>query len=163
MTQGTDISGMSLRACTPTEYPAFEARSRQEYAEEIHRNGVGTLEAARAKADADLARLLPDGIDSVDQHILTVVDGNGDQVGSIWIGMKDGVDGPEAFGYDFWIRPELRDAGLGRRAMELAADHARTLGAVRLGLNVFGDNERALHLYRSFGFQVTSVNMAMQL
>ena len=52
---------------------------------------------------------------------------------------------------------------LGRKAMEAAEQWAREQGATRMALNVFGDNVVAQSLYRRFGFEVTSVNMAKNL
>jgi ribosomal protein S18 acetylase RimI-like enzyme len=163
VTDGIDTQQLQLRPCTEAEYTAFDARCRAEYSEEIARNMGVSAARAQAKSDADFAKLLPDGQRTADHEVLAIVDAAGELLGNLWMGYSDKLDGREAFGYDFWVRPELRGAGIGRRAMELAAEHAREQGAVRLALNVFGDNERAQHLYRSFGFEVTNVNMAMRL
>ncbi|MCW2925246.1 MAG: family N-acetyltransferase [Thermoleophilia bacterium] len=152
-----------LRPMRPDEFDRFHERSRREYIDEIAANGAGGRAAAEAKADRDLAELLPDGLASPDQHVYAIVAGDGDQVGELWLGLRGPEGDREAFGYDFWVRPELRGGGIGRRAMAAAAEEARRLGAVRLALNVFGDNARARHLYESFGFRVTSTNMAMRL
>jgi len=73
--------------------------------------------------------------------------------------------GRQAEGHHFLgiVRPELRDGGIGRRAIQLAQAYARAHGANRLALNVFGDNARARHLYESYGFTVTSTNMVLHL
>ncbi len=46
-----------------------------------------------------------------------------------------------------------RGAGLGRSMMEMAIDWGRAVGLAKLTLRVFPDNERAIGLYRSLGFQ----------
>jgi ribosomal protein S18 acetylase RimI-like enzyme len=46
-----------------------------------------------------------------------------------------------------------RGAGLGRSMMEMAVDWGRAVGLAKLTLRVFPDNERAISLYRSLGFQ----------
>jgi ribosomal protein S18 acetylase RimI-like enzyme len=145
----------------PAEYPTFLERSKREYVEEVAANTGMSEQSAQAKADGQYEELLPDGLATPDQHLFVIVDGDDEVVGELWIGLRD--EGREAFGYDFWVRPELRDQGIGRRTMELGAEAARELGAERLALNVFGDNERAVHLYRSFGFEVTNMNMAKRL
>jgi len=153
---------IGLRPLTEDEYPAFRARSHEDYVGEIQRNLGVSEAAAREKADADFERFLPDGLATVD-HFLYAITADGERVGELWVGLNRKADGIEAFGYDFWVRPDLRDAGIGRRAMQLAAAEAKELGAIRLALNVFGENERALHLYRSFGFEVGSINMVMPI
>lgn len=56
-----------------------------------------------------------------------------------------------------------RGSGLGRAAMVLAEEDARAHGATELGLNVFGPNTVARHLYESLGFEPTAINMVKQL
>lgn len=158
-----DLDRLHLRPMGAGDYPAFHDRSKREYAEELAANLGISAEAARAKADTSFADLLPDGLATADQHLFVIETADGQRVGELWLGLKEQPFGIEAFGYDFWVLPELRDRGIGRRAMQLGAEAARELGAARLALNVFGDNERAMHLYRSFGFRVTNVNMAMDL
>ena len=48
-----------------------------------------------------------------------------------------------------------RSQGIGSSMMEVAIEWAREAGARRLRLEVFPHNERALGLYRKFGFTVT--------
>jgi ribosomal protein S18 acetylase RimI-like enzyme len=47
--------------------------------------------------------------------------------------------------------------------MLLAEDEARKRGATELGLNVFGTNAVARHLYESLGYNPTSIRMAKKL
>ena len=46
-----------------------------------------------------------------------------------------------------------RGAGLGRALMEMAIGWARAVGLAKLSLRVFPDNQRAIALYRSLGFE----------
>ena len=59
----------------------------------------------------------------------------------------------EAGGICYWVdevylRPAFRGKGLGKELLS----YAETLGAKRLRLEVVPDNERAIGLYRSFGY-----------
>jgi ribosomal protein S18 acetylase RimI-like enzyme len=54
--------------------------------------------------------------------------------------------------------PALRDAGLGHAVLAHAIAAARATGARRLRLTVYRDNERAVHVYRKFGFVFTPRN-----
>jgi ribosomal protein S18 acetylase RimI-like enzyme len=158
-----NLAALALRPLTADEYATFRERSHREYVEEIAANFGVSQEAAEERSSTQLDGLLPDGRDTADNHFLAIVDADDQLLGEIWLALTERLGGIEAFGFDFWVRPELRDAGIGRRAMQLAAAYAREQGAVRLALNVFGDNARARHLYESFGFRVTNTNMAMQL
>ena len=54
--------------------------------------------------------------------------------------------------HDLAVLPEFRDAGIGRSLLEAASARARELHCCKLTLEVRQDNERALSLYRRFGF-----------
>ncbi len=55
--------------------------------------------------------------------------------------------------YGFVIDPELQGRGLGREALRQVCGQLATQGAARIGLEVEVDNERALGLYTSVGFE----------
>jgi hypothetical protein len=63
-------------------------------------------------------------------------------------------DGREAYLFDIELVPEARGRGLGRATMLAAEQTARSLGATRMGLNVFGHNTVAARLYDSLGYLV---------
>jgi len=48
--------------------------------------------------------------------------------------------------------PALRDVGLGQALLTHAVEESRSDGAPQLRLTVFKSNERAVHVYRKFGF-----------
>ena len=48
--------------------------------------------------------------------------------------------------------PALRDVGLGQLLLAYAVEECRSAGAPQLRLTVFKSNERAVHVYRKFGF-----------
>jgi ribosomal protein S18 acetylase RimI-like enzyme len=48
--------------------------------------------------------------------------------------------------------PALRDVGLGQALLAHAVSECRNIGATKLRLTVFKNNERAVHVYRKFGF-----------
>ncbi len=52
------------------------------------------------------------------------------------------------------LKMEYRDKGLGTRVMQAALDWARSSGVIkRVQLEVFTNNERAIHLYEKLGFE----------
>jgi ribosomal protein S18 acetylase RimI-like enzyme len=92
-----------------------------------------------------------------------VVDDVGTGVGIVWIGPRMGAPPDRYWVFDVEILPEHRGRGLGRQAMLLAEEAARSLGATELGLNVFGQNAVARSLYESLGYQTTAVQMRKPL
>lgn len=54
-----------------------------------------------------------------------------------------------------WVDPRVRGTGLGRRLFAAACDALEAVGCRRLELSVTEGNDRAVALYRSFGFELT--------
>ena len=57
---------------------------------------------------------------------------------------------------EFSVVPEQRRAGVGRAAVEMVAERARTAGAVRLEAKVHPDNREALPFWIAVGFHEVS-------
>ncbi|MFB6082484.1 MAG: ribosomal protein S18-alanine N-acetyltransferase [Halanaeroarchaeum sp.] len=57
---------------------------------------------------------------------------------------------------DLAVKPELRDAGRGRRLLEGALSILDTRGTERVRLEVRPSNRPAISLYRSVGFEIAS-------
>jgi GNAT superfamily N-acetyltransferase len=51
-----------------------------------------------------------------------------------------------------WLRPALHGAGNGRALVAACVDHARSMGYKRMVLDAASYRDRAITLYRSFGF-----------
>ncbi len=56
--------------------------------------------------------------------------------------------------FRMWLVPGYRGLGLGKRLMEYVIDGARARGVEKISLDVFSNNERAIGLYKKYGFQV---------
>lgn len=151
-----------LEPMTQPEYDAYRAGAERDYAKSIARSGSMPEREAHEKAAADFARLLPQGLQTPEQVFWTAYDGD-DLVGQLWLHLRPTSEGPEAFGYDFEVREDLRRRGYGRAVMVAAERECRELGVVALALNVFGDNLGARALYEQEGFEVTSVQMRKRL
>ena len=54
--------------------------------------------------------------------------------------------------HDIFITESARGHGVGRRLLNQVIDHARSLGCMKVTLEVLKDNEQARHLYRAAGF-----------
>lgn len=117
-------------------------------------------------ADANVARnkeFLTSGDALVEGQNVFQVLLDDDEVGVLWIGRRSGDAKGEYYIYDVVIREGRRGEGLGRAAMNLAADWVRAQGGTRIALNVWGNNTVARSLYRSLGYSELAVSMMMNL
>jgi ribosomal protein S18 acetylase RimI-like enzyme len=144
------------------EYQGFADRSRQGYIDDMVEHGGMQRSAAEAKADRDFALVLPDGLETPG-HWIFVVEADGLAVGVLWFAERVMDGRTSAFLYDIHIDPDQQRRGHGRAAMLAFEQEASRRGLTHLSLNVFGGNERARGLYRSLGFNETSVQMSKQL
>ncbi|HEY9102676.1 GNAT family N-acetyltransferase [Chitinimonas sp.] len=157
------MSAVTLRAMDAASFAAFQAWSTPAYAASNIKSGRWTEAEAPAKAQAQVAQLLPQGRETPNHHFFDVIDTAGAAVGVLWFALNPGLAGAQAWVYEIMIQPQYRGQGLGRATMQAFEAEARNLGATSLGLNVFGYNEPALALYRSLGFLPTAIQMAKQL
>lgn len=72
---------------------------------------------------------------------------------SVWTGVDD------CWLEDLYVRDNQRRAGVGRRLVLAACEHARGRGCRRIELDVNNENLRALGLYQSLGFSARSKQM----
>jgi ribosomal protein S18 acetylase RimI-like enzyme len=119
-------------------------------------------ETARRITEAMGHSLFPGGVPAAGQFVFVVAE-DAVPVGSLWIGV--GTDGPP----DVWwiwaieIDAASRGHGLGRRTVKLAEEFARSAGATKLDLNVFGNNTVARGLYESLGYRTSTIHMSKLL
>jgi ribosomal protein S18 acetylase RimI-like enzyme len=124
----TRRSGVSLRAATQADVPLI-TRALDE--------GFGS-----APPDIGARLASPDGR-------TLVIECDGSAVGTLRL--HSGARGPSIYG--FAIEPAWRGLGVGREALRQACQQLRSEGAERIGLEVDVENDRALGLYTSVGFE----------
>ena len=157
-------SRVRMRPMLEPEFQLYLDASLEEYAVFVARNHAISLEAARARAAASTAEMLPDGLASPG-HRFWVAEleggelGAGEHVGELWLGFRRIDDVDVVWVYDVRVDEDLRGRGYGRQIMEAADGLAREMGGERLGLNVFGDNPVARGLYESVGYVEISRQM----
>jgi mycothiol synthase len=86
------------------------------------------------------------------------VDGADNLLGFHWTKVHPaapGAAGPVGEIYVLAVDPEATVSGLGRALTRIGLEHLRERGVSSFMLYVEGDNERALRLYRGFGFTVS--------
>ena len=152
---------VTLRSMVGTEIPEFLARSQKDYIADRVASGEDPAVAKRI-AEEQITALFPDGHPAPGQHLFRVEE-NGEPVGSLWIGPFSADQPATWWVWDITIDEEHRGRGLGKAAMLFAEREAGSRGATELGLNVFGRNTVARHLYESLGYGTVSVRMSKRL
>ncbi|MFG3368468.1 GNAT family N-acetyltransferase [Streptomyces sp. NPDC090032] len=146
-------AGSTGRRMTGPEFTAWETHTRAGYVRSLVDRGVPEAQA-RAKAEADHAATLADGLDTRDS-VLSVLEADGAVVGTLWVALR----GESAYVYDVEVAAGHRGLGHGRSLMLLAEAESRAAGVARLGLNVFAGNTPAVRLYESLGFRATEFHL----
>ncbi|WP_405162844.1 GNAT family N-acetyltransferase [Nocardia sp. NBC_01499] len=153
---------VALRHLDARRLPAWLAHSRDEYTKDLVVMGQSP-EDAYQQAGESLARSFPSGMPKPGHVVFDVIDDAETIVGYLWIGpASSGLVGAWWI-WDITIDADKRGQGLGRKAMLLGEQYARTQGATTLGLNVFGFNTGARALYESLGYETTSIKMLKKL
>jgi len=152
---------VSLRPMLGSEIPEFIAASQADYIADRVASGEDLAVATRI-AEEQVAALFPDGQPGSGQHLYRVEE-NSEQVGSLWIGPVSADQPATWWVWDIAIDEGDRGRGLGKAAMLLAEREARSHGAIELGLNVFGRNTVARHLYEKLGYGTVALRMSKKL
>jgi GNAT superfamily N-acetyltransferase len=130
---------------------------------DVYRNDLIDAGNSPESADKNIAQNRPQlfvGDDLAEgQFVFDVLRGD-EKVGTLWLGIRSGSDW---WIYDIVVDEEFRGTGLGRPTLHAAEEYVRTHGGTRLGLNVFGPNAVARHLYDAVGYQVVSTQMIKDL
>ena len=146
---------------TQHEFEAFLERSIPEYAAEHVRAGNWIESESLEKSRKEFEKLLPQGLNSVDNFLYTLYDGE-EAVGMIWMKIRDHRS-KSGFIYDAFIDERFRGKGYGKSLMLLLEEKAREMELNSLELHVFGSNHVARKLYETIDYKVTSVNMSKKL
>ena len=149
-----------LRRMTPAEYEAATEHREAESLRALSR--LMPEELARERVRRGTARFLPDGLATAGHHLMTAQNELGEAVGNAWIGPDPGQGGANASAawlYDINVFVPFRRRGYGTAILAAAEALVASEGMTALGLNVVGDNEAAIALYRRSGYEVSSMSM----
>jgi len=152
---------VTLRPMTEDEFATWRPHSLATYAaERAHAQGR-SVEDMLPEVTRQMEGFLKDGLGTEGHDLLRVVVAD-EPVGWLWLGPHPDKAGA-AWVYEIELEEHARGRGIGRATMLAAEALVASRGVRELGLNVFGHNERAIHLYRSLGYATTSMNMAKPL
>jgi ribosomal protein S18 acetylase RimI-like enzyme len=140
-------------------YVAWCAVTKREYAAGKVEAGNWPEAGADELAEAEFARLLPNGRHTPAHEIRSMVNDAGEKVGYAWFTIENRDVGRVVFIYDIAVDAAHRRKGYARLALDEIDAYARDHDCLGVMLHVFGDNEAARELYRSMGYLETNVIM----
>jgi ribosomal protein S18 acetylase RimI-like enzyme len=150
---------ITLSSMTQTDFDRYFPSSLNRLTNELGKARGISFVAAREIASQSFNFLLPNGrVDSEGQYLFNIIAGDRN-VGILHFGIKCDRPKPYAFIWDLEIFPEYHRKGYGKEAMICLEAKIRELNLSRIGLNVFGHNDPAIHLYKKLGYQTTSMVM----
>lgn len=151
-----------LENMTQQTFKAFYEESIIEYAKEHVKSGGWEKDRSIERARTDFEVLLPEGLNTSNQYLLSVVFDNKD-IGYLWLHIFDGKKEKKCFVYDIKIKDTYRGQGLGTKTMECIEEYCKNKDVESIGLHVFGHNKRAVSLYNKMGFKTTNYRMEKKL
>ena len=140
-------------------FRAWRSDTARAYADEKVKAGNWAAADAEELSEQEFRRLLPQGRETPNQEIRSMVNDAGERVGQTWFTIEDRDPGRVVFIYDIEVAPEHRRHGYGRLALAEIEAFASEHGCIGVMLHVFGNNEAARNLYRTEGYVETNVIM----
>jgi ribosomal protein S18 acetylase RimI-like enzyme len=154
---------IKLRKMSQQEYTDYLSTAVVNYADEKIKGEGLTQEHATKLAQESYAAQLPQGLETQNQFLFSVVDNaDGKVIGMVWFASKQAPK-PHAFIYDISLNADNRGKGLGKQLMKLTEAEVQRLGLKSIGLHVFGHNTTAISLYEKTGFRTTNRIMVKDL
>jgi ribosomal protein S18 acetylase RimI-like enzyme len=138
------------------DFECYLEKTIPAYAADHVRNGNWPAEGALERSRKEILSLVPDGLQTKDQYIFSILEEAGQQkLGILWAH----VENQRAFIYDFEIDKAFRGKGYGKQALLALDEKLKCMNVESVGLHVFGDNLTAQELYKKMGYEITGIHM----
>jgi len=148
-----------IRPITASEFAAWLAEVVPAYAADKVASGDWPEVSAVERSRMEYESLLPQGKDTPDHYLCSIVGFDGATVGTMWFAVKDEGKDRIAYVYDVTVSPAHQRQGHAYRAFLAVEAQARRLGLAGIGLHVFGHNTGAQALYAKLGYAPTHINL----
>ena len=146
------------------DFEAFLEHEIVEYAQDKVKSGNWLAEDALEKSRAEFLKLLPDGTQTKDQFVFTILDEQIHQkLGVLWVQVKMDEPHRRAFICDFVIEPQFRGQGFGKQVLKALDKKLGEMNVESVSLHVFAHNTTAIALYEKMGYLVTNLYMSKKL
>jgi ribosomal protein S18 acetylase RimI-like enzyme len=147
---------------TAAEFAPFRERTIKAYAAEHVRTGDWSPDRAETLSAEQTDQLLPHGVDTEGTLLLVAETEAAGVIGLVWVALEV-AQSQSAWIFDIEIVLEQRGKGYGRALLAAAEREVVARGGDSLTLNVFGGNLVAQGLYKSAGYEITSMHMRKSL
>ena len=146
---------VTIRKMTTAEFENFYRWSIGQQAEELVEELRLFPQDAIQQAAAEVAQMLPDGLDSENNFLMTIVEqDSGENAGFIWTLHEETEGRKQSFLCDFAVWQSKRRRGYAAAALELAEKNAAQAGCLESVLFLSDDNLAARALYEKCGYKV---------
>ncbi|MFT6925220.1 MAG: ribosomal protein S18 acetylase RimI-like enzyme [Psychromonas sp.] len=155
---------IKLRKMKVEEYPAYCDYFIADYSREIVQNYGHSIEVATDLAHQDLIKCFPNGLENNEHDLLCIEIQAGDGlkvIGYLWHSIKS--SDASTFIYDFYIDPEYRGNGYGKKAIGQLEKLLISADINQIKLRVAYHNQRAFALYQEVGFIISGYNMSKKI
>ncbi|WP_370295051.1 GNAT family N-acetyltransferase [Rossellomorea marisflavi] len=149
-----------LKRMSDKEFTAWWKNSVASYAREKVKAGNFKEETAIEQSESEFQKLLPQGKDTPDHYLFTVID-EGEHVGMLWFHTNHEIK--ENYIFDIEMLESKRAMGYGKQTLQALEELSREMGMDKISLHVFGHNKTAIGLYTATGFETTNIIMSKQL
>jgi diamine N-acetyltransferase len=157
------VSGLVIRPAGPSDVPALSELAKRTWTDAFGK----PLSPEDLAAELEESRSEAYFTNALKETTILVAEEDGALRGYIQFGdvevpeveVRSGDEGLRRL----YVDTEAQGLGLGRRLMDAALDHPGLASADRIFLTVWEQNQRAIHLYESFGFKTvgtTTVRIA---
>ncbi|NIF58757.1 GNAT family N-acetyltransferase [Enterobacter sp. Ap-916] len=140
------------------EFDLWADLSSNDYVEDLMTNHRYSRKKAQVEASKSFKTALPAGMLTPNNHFRTY-EHDSQAVGYLWFSLEDN----SAFLSDIMLIPEFQGKGMGRDFIRAFLNELASQGAFEVELRVSPDNQRALNLYKEFGFRITGFDMSLLL
>jgi ribosomal protein S18 acetylase RimI-like enzyme len=142
-----------------SEYTAWLEQSLKDYAADKVAAGQWSESESLVLSRKENDELLPQGLQTPDNHFFTITNVRSESVGMLWCAVKKKFNAPVAFVFDVAVWPEHRRQGHASRAFLALEEEVRSRGLSGIALHVFGHNTTAQALYVKLGYHPTNISL----
>ena len=146
--------GIDLRTMTPEEFDVFYRWSMENHILELMEEENLSRDAAIREAAEELTQMLPQGLATPHQQLLTIEDADGGAVGFLWTLREETEGRRQSFLCDFSIWEQCRRKGYATAALALMEQRAVAAGCEESVLFVADRNTPATALYEKCGYRL---------